>query len=128
MVLYYAKINAVLLLHILHTISYLANWWIYSPFHIIERKPYHRVVMCVTNSAWKRCSVYLYLQLFVGVLMSYLRYLCLFAHSGVQHILCCVFVLFFSVLCIYHDEIKLYWMGWWWWCPLYTRQRRLVRC
>jgi hypothetical protein len=43
--------------------------------------------------------------------MSYLRYLCLFAHSGVQHILCCVFVLFFSVLCIYHDEIKLYWMG-----------------
>ena len=22
--------------------------------------------------------------------MSYLRYLCLFAHSGVQHILCCV--------------------------------------
>ena len=23
--------------------------------------------------------------------MSYLRYLCSFAHSGVQHILCCVF-------------------------------------
>jgi len=23
--------------------------------------------------------------------MSYLRYLCLFAHSGVQHILCCIF-------------------------------------
>ena len=31
--------------------------------------------------------------------MSYLRYLCLFAHSGVQHILCCVFVLFVFVLC-----------------------------
>ena len=30
--------------------------------------------------------------------MSYLRYLCLFAHSGVQHILCCVFVGFFFVL------------------------------
>jgi len=27
----------------------------------------------------------------VGGLMSYLRYLCLFAYSGVQHILCCVF-------------------------------------
>jgi hypothetical protein len=27
--------------------------------------------------------------------MSYLRYMCLFAYSGVQHILCCVFVLFF---------------------------------
>jgi len=25
--------------------------------------------------------------------MSYLRYLCLFVHSGVKHILCCVFVL-----------------------------------
>jgi hypothetical protein len=30
--------------------------------------------------------------------MSYLRYLCLFACNGVQHILCCVFVLFFFVL------------------------------
>ena len=29
--------------------------------------------------------------------MSYLRYLCLFAHSGVQHILCCVFALFFFI-------------------------------
>ena len=25
--------------------------------------------------------------------------MCLFAHSGVQHILCCVFILFFFVLC-----------------------------
>ena len=33
--------------------------------------------------------------------MSYnLCYLCLFAYSGVQHILCCVFALFFLVLCI----------------------------
>jgi hypothetical protein len=31
--------------------------------------------------------------------MSYLRYLCLFAHSGVQHLLGCVFVLFLFVLC-----------------------------
>ena len=31
--------------------------------------------------------------------MSYLRYLCLFAHSGVQHMLCCVFALFLFVLC-----------------------------
>jgi hypothetical protein len=37
-------------------------------------------------------SVLLYLQLFVGRLMSCLRYLCLPPHSGVQHILC-------SVLC-----------------------------
>ena len=46
-----------------------------------------------------RCSVRLYLKLFIGGLMSYLRYLCFFAHSGVQHILCCVYVLFFFVLC-----------------------------
>ena len=31
-----------------------------------------------------------YLQLLVGEVMSYLRYLCLFAYSAVQHILCCV--------------------------------------
>jgi hypothetical protein len=35
--------------------------------------------------------------------MSYLRYLCLLAQSGVQHILCCVFVLFcFSSSCVPH--------------------------
>jgi hypothetical protein len=37
----------------------------------------------------------------VGRLLSYLRHLCLFAHSGVQHVLCCVFVLFFFVLYTY---------------------------
>jgi hypothetical protein len=30
--------------------------------------------------------------------MFYLRYLCLVTYSGVQHILCCVFVWFFVVL------------------------------
>jgi len=30
------------------------------------------------------------LQLFVEGIMSYLRYMCLFVHSGVQHILCCL--------------------------------------
>ena len=44
------------------------------------------------------CSIRLCLQLFVGKLMSYLLYLCLFGYSGIQHILCCVFVLFFFVL------------------------------
>ena len=48
-------------------------------------------MMSVTISAYKRCSVLLCLQLFVG-LISYLRYLCLLAHSGVLHILSCVFV------------------------------------
>jgi hypothetical protein len=58
-----------------------------------------RVVMTVAISALKRCSVRLYLQLFVGGIMSYLRYLCLFVHTGVQHILCCIFLLFLLVLC-----------------------------
>jgi hypothetical protein len=38
-------------------------------------------------------------RLFVAGLVSYSRYLCLYAHSGVQHIMCCVFVLFVFVLC-----------------------------
>ena len=33
----------------------------------------------------------LYLQMFVGGFMSYLRYLCLLAHSGIQHMLWCIF-------------------------------------
>ena len=57
-----------------------------------------RFVMSVTISVEKRYSVvHLYLQLLVVGLMSYLRYLCMIAHSGVHHILCCVFVLFFFV-------------------------------
>jgi hypothetical protein len=44
-----------------------------------------RVVMSVTISALKQCPVRLYLQLFVGGIMSYLYYLCLFAYSGVKH-------------------------------------------
>jgi hypothetical protein len=35
-----------------------------------------------------------------GERISYLRYLCLFVYSGVQHILCCVFVFCFSSSCV----------------------------
>jgi hypothetical protein len=56
-------------------------------------------MMSVTISAYILFSVRLYLQLFVGVRMSYLCYLCLFSYNGVQHILCFVFALFFFVLC-----------------------------
>jgi len=48
-------------------------------------------------SAYTRCSVRLYLQLFVGDLMSYLRYVCLLAHGGVQHIMRCAFALYYFV-------------------------------
>ena len=50
-------------------------------------------------SAYKRVSVRLYLQLFVGGLMSYLRYLCLLAFSCV-HIYCVVFSLCLSSSCV----------------------------
>jgi hypothetical protein len=39
--------------------------------------------------------------------MSYLRYLCLFAHSGVQYILCCVFVLFVIVLSLVYPMLPV---------------------
>ena len=49
----------------------------------------------------------IYLQLFVGGLMSYLCYLCLFVHSGVQRILCCVFVLFVIVLSLVYPMLPV---------------------
>jgi hypothetical protein len=61
---------------------------IYTPEMILV------IHMSVTISACKRCSYRLYRQLFVGGLMSYLRYLCLLAHSGVQQILRFVLLLF----------------------------------
>jgi hypothetical protein len=48
----------------------------------------------------KRCSVPHYLHLFVGGLMSYLRYLCFLVCFCIQHILCCGFLFCSSyVLC-----------------------------
>ena len=66
-----------------------------------------RFVMSSTISVYKRCSVLFYLQLFVGGLMSYLRYLCLFANHGVQHILCCDFVLLVFALCLVYPMLPV---------------------
>jgi len=63
------------------------------------------------------CLVRLYLKLFAGVLMSYLCYLCLFAHSGVQHILCCVFLL----LCFQFLWIVHFWLPLWFIHRLYAK-------
>ena len=49
----------------------------------------------------------LYLQLFVRVFTSYLRYLCKLAYSGVQHILCCVFVCISSSCCQFFWNVYL---------------------
>jgi hypothetical protein len=48
----------------------------------------------------KRCSIRRYLQLFARRCKSYLRCLCLFLYSGVQHISCYVCFRFFSSSCV----------------------------
>ena len=68
-------------------------------FVIIENIQ-HKYVNTLRKAFRSSCLVRLYLQLFVGGLISYLRYLCLLAHSGVQHILCCVFC-FVSLRLVY---------------------------
>ena len=70
-------------------------------FFVIERIIYY---LSEKNNIYTQiesntCSDRLYL-LFVGGLMSHLRYLCLFVYSGVQQILCCVFFFFFRL--VYH--------------------------
>ena len=78
-------------------------WWGRAAHHFIffvlscyvSLRSEFRVGMSITISVKKRCSGRLCLQLFLGECMSYLRYLCLFSHSGVQCILCCVFVFVF---------------------------------
>ena len=62
--------------------------------HYIALRSEFRVVFPVTISAYKRCSVRRYHQLFVGVFTSLLRYICFLAHGGVQYILCFVFLSF----------------------------------
>jgi hypothetical protein len=63
-------------------------------FYYVSLRSKLRVVIFVAISAYKRYLVDLYLQFAEGC-MSYLRYLCLFAHSGVQmHIMLCFDCLF----------------------------------
>jgi hypothetical protein len=74
-----------------------------SPWRCTKQKWFENLpeIIPMLNSHFLKSNyvVCLYLQLFVGGLMSYLHYLWSFMNSGVQHILCCVFALFFFVLC-----------------------------
>ena len=60
-------------------------------YQVSLRFAFH-VVMSATIHDLKRRSVRPDLQMFVGERMTYLRYLCLFAYSGVQQILCFLFI------------------------------------
>ena len=55
-------------------------------------------MMSVTISALQRCSVRLYLQLFIGGLMPYLCCLCLFEYFGAQHTFVWVFFAFLRLV------------------------------
>jgi hypothetical protein len=67
-------------------------------YYYVSLRSEFRVVISVLISHKYDVRFVLYLQLFVGGRMSYLRYLCLFPHTGGQHILRCVFVVFFFIL------------------------------
>jgi len=75
-------------------VSLRGEGWAYKPAYDFRIKttfgsslPPNDVLFVFTA---KQRSVRLYLQFFVEWLMSYLRYLCLHAHSGVQHIVFCL--------------------------------------
>ena len=57
-----------------------------------KQKSWKDIYINKIDDVYSFSMVFGYLQMFVGGLMSYLRYLCLFAHSGVKHILSCVFI------------------------------------
>jgi hypothetical protein len=56
------------------------------------------VLPCVMNIGIDIRHVFKRVQLFVGGLMLYLRYMCVFAHSGVQHTLCWFCLVLFCFL------------------------------
>jgi hypothetical protein len=60
-------------------------------FQKIISKMHNSYPHCYKIHQFNYCPLgFLYLLLFVGVFMSYLRYLCFFEYSSVQHILRCV--------------------------------------
>ena len=63
------------------SLTFIFYYWQYIPSYV-------HIHMFVKISTSKRCSVRFCLHLFV----PYLRHLCLFAYSGVRHVLCCVFL------------------------------------
>ena len=90
-----------------HLSSSAVFWW-------VPCCSYFMFLCCVFRYDFriKRCSVRLYRQLFGGGRTSYFHFLCLFARSGVQHIWCCVFVLFFFVFCTLYCQFLWIVLSW----------------
>ena len=75
---------------------------------ILSLRSEFRVVMSVTISALKRCSVRLYLQLFVGGFMSYLQkhvLICVCLRIVVSNTYCVVFL--FVFICLVHPMLPV---------------------
>ena len=77
------------------------------------------IMMSATISASNWSSLSLYLQLFVGWFMFYLRYFCLLENSGVQHILYCFFCFVCLVSCVL---FLVYTMD----CPMDKQTKKLI--
>ena len=90
--------------HVLFT-SFVFVWFVFTS-SCLQQGPCLIYVICV-------CLVRLYLQLFAVGSMSYLRHLCLLAHSGVY------FVLFVFVLCLVYPMLSV---------PLYCLFLLSLRC
>jgi hypothetical protein len=89
-------------------------WWgLCCPIMCLYVRSEFRVVLYVAISAWKRYCVHLYLQWFVGGLVSYLRYLCLFVNNGVpkHNVLCFCFVCLRLVILVYPIWIINFWVS-----------------
>ena len=108
--------NITLFQSLQHGFQYLSHSTLLSPIYIITYYIssivfyYERQFVKIDYTDLQKhlfCSIQFYVRhqlkqtyyFFVGGLISYLLFLCLFTHSGVKYILCCVFVLFVFVLC-----------------------------
>ena len=81
-------------------------------YYVSSRSEFRVVMSYAISVKEKLCSVCLYLQLFVGGRMSYLRYLCLLCTCCPTHIMLLFFVWFFFVLCTLCWQFL--WIGLFW--------------
>jgi hypothetical protein len=75
--------------------------WLY--IWVIKRVSYKKQGLVTHGFLVRFVLLVFVLSYYVSLLyISYLRYLCLFAYSGAQHILCCGFFVCFSSFCAHY--------------------------